>query len=69
MQERRREWTWKRIHQYHSCNYCGYINGSREEFKLRGKVKYKNMVCQRCDRSFCITKKNETSLAPLFEQE
>ncbi len=68
-QQRERDWTWKRIHHYHACTECGYVNESRKDFKVQAGFKVKDINCERCGKNFRVSKAKINSLGPLIEQE
>jgi DNA-directed RNA polymerase subunit RPC12/RpoP len=61
--------TWDRVLYYYRCPKCGYIIENRDKYEPQLGVLQKEMICNRCQKSFTVTKKNRPTFGPLFNQD
>lgn len=58
--------TWDIVIHYHRCPGCGYIIESRENYIYRMGKYQKDVVCNRCQRRFSVTKPVRPRFGPLL---
>lgn len=57
--------TWDLHLQYHRCPKCGYILESRSDFENRFGKYIKELICNRCQHHFTLTKEVKPTFGPL----
>lgn len=60
------EHTWDLIYHYHRCPKCGKVIESREDFVYRLGKYQKEVVCERCQFRFLVTKERAPTIGPLI---
>jgi uncharacterized C2H2 Zn-finger protein len=61
--------TWDIIIDYFRCPKCGYIIESREKYEYRLGLYQKELICNRCDQHFTVTKQMKNTFGPLLGDE
>ncbi len=64
--QRHGDHTWDIVITYHCCPACGNIIENRQKFERRVDLYEKDLVCDRCQHAFTVTKKIRPTFGPLF---
>jgi hypothetical protein len=58
--------TWDLVIHYHCCPSCGNIIESRQDFEYLLGEWIKEIICEKCDHAFKLTKKRRPAFGPLI---
>lgn len=56
--------TWDLYLRYHRCPKCGFIIESRQDFENRFGEYVKELVCNRCQHHFTLSKHEKITFGP-----